>query len=182
MSGDDPRPGDLLGAAGAPFEVDHAGRTWRVGHPTQRAKDQFNKLVKADALRRAQQEDAELPGLGALDQFRRDIAAGHYKPGGKLWVELVTGPRANVLFLLALLREHHPDATPADAEALTRDAPDAVAVALTEVTPPFFALLAADPETPPPTAAALREAVARATAVRPARPTPGPGSTGPTSP
>jgi hypothetical protein len=180
MPDDEPRLGDILGAAGSPFEIDHAGKTWRVGHPTQKARDAFNKLVKADALREAQAADAEFPGLEAVTQFRRDVR--HYSPGGKLWRERITDPRANVLYLLALLREHHPDAGVDDAEALVRDAAPLVAVALEEVTPRFFDLLAADREVPPEVAAALRTAAAAMRANRPAPVTPGTGSTGPSSP
>ncbi len=183
MPADDAPPlSAVLGAAGAPFEIDHGGRTWRVGHPTRRAADAFNKLVKADALRQAQQEDAEFPGLGAVEQFRRDVTAKHYQPGGRLWAELATGHRANALYLLALLREHHPEAAVADAEGLIRDTPAAVAVALEEVTPPFFDLLATTEGMPPDRGAALRTAAATLREARPARPTPGAGSTPPSSP
>ena len=123
-----------------------------------------------------------MPGLDALGQLKRDLAAGLYNPGGRLWRELLTGPRANVLYLLALLREHHPDATVADAERLTRDAAGMVAVALQDVTPPFFDALADLERMPPQVAGALREQAAAMRANRPARPTPGAGSTSPSSP
>ncbi len=181
MTDDVPPPplGAILGAAGGPFPIDLPGKTWLVGHPTQAAAERFNKLVKADAARQAQEEDAEMPGLDALGQLRRDLTAGHYNAGGKLWREMLTGPRANVLYLLALLREHHPDATAADAERLTRDAAELVGLALQEVTPPFYDALADLERMPPPVAGALREAAARMRAALPARLPPGAGSTTP---
>jgi hypothetical protein len=157
MTPDDaPSLGTILGGSGAPFPVEHAGRTYRIAAPTNQARDVFHKLVVAAALKGAQQAEIDMPGLGCLDQFRRDYAAGKYKPGASGWREYGTGEKGNALFLAALLYQHHPDITPDAAEELYEAQPDAVGVALAEVMPPFFDILGADTRLPPPLRAGFR--------------------------
>lgn len=174
MTPDTPTLSTILGGSGAPFPVEHNGTTYRVSAPTNLCRDVFHKMVVAAALKGAQDAEAELPGLGCLDQFRRDYAAGAYKPGAEGWRRYATGERGNAVFLAALLYPHHPDATVQLAEELAAACPDAVAVALAEVMPPFFDLLAADERVPPPVrasfragAAAFRKAVAAAASLTP---------------
>lgn len=175
MTPDDaPTLSTILGGGGAPFPVEHAGKTYRVAAPTNQARDVFHKFVVAAALKGAQQAEMDLPGMGFLDQFRRDYAAGAYKPGADGWKRYATGEGGNTLFLAALLYHHHPDITPEAAAELERAQPDAVAVALAEVMPPFFDLLGTDDRLPPPLregfkagAAAMRKKVAEAAALTP---------------
>jgi hypothetical protein len=177
---DTPTEGDLLGGSGAPFPIAHAGRTYHVAPPTVLARDALNKFVVGTALQAAQRADVELPGLGALDQFRSDYALKKYRPGGPKWKEWVNGEHGNALFLASLLYQHHPkEASFELAEELIRDQPDAVVAAFGEVIPGFFDLLAASPDLPPElrdgyrrAAEALRERMADA-----ARLTPPAGST-----
>jgi len=152
----DPTLSDILGAAGAPFPVEHAGKTWYVSAPTTRARDVFHKLVIVTALKGAQAADAELPGLGDLDRFSRDMRNGLYKPGATGWLEVAKGEKGNALFLASLLYEKHPDVTVEQAEELLAAQPVAVSVALAEVIPGFFTLLAESPKMPPNVAAAFR--------------------------
>jgi hypothetical protein len=184
MTPDDaPTLSTILGGAAAPFPVEHGGRTYHVAPPTNLARDVFHKLVVAAALKGAQRAELDMPGLGFLDQFRRDYAAGAYKPGAEGWKRYAVGEGGNALYLAALLYQHHPDATPEFAEELAAAQPDAVAVALAETMPPFFDLLGTDDRLPPPLregyragAAAMRGRVAEAASLRPPA-----GSTGSSS-
>jgi len=151
MTTDDaPTLSTVLGGSGAPFPVQHGGKTYLISAPTNLARDVFHKFVVAAALKGAQQAEIDMPGLGCLDQFRRDYAAGAYKPGADGWKRYATGDKGHTLFLAALLYQHHPDITPDAAESLEAAQPDAVGVALAEVVPPFFDLLAADDRLPHP--------------------------------
>jgi hypothetical protein len=147
---DSPTEGDVLGGSGVPFPVPHNGVVYHVAPPTLLARDCLNKMVVALALRSAQQADAEVPGLGGLDAFRSDYNQRKYRPGGPKWREWVTGEYGTTLFLASLLYQHHPkEASVELAEELIREQPDAVAVAMGEVVPGFFDLLAADKSLPP---------------------------------
>lgn len=153
-----PSEGDILGGVAAPFPVHHKGRAWLVGAPTVAARDALNKLVVDFAMQSARASDIELPGLAAFAEFRTDHAQRKYRPGGPKWREWVTGEFSNALFLASLLHQHQPrEATVDLALELIREQPDAVAVALGEMVPPFFDLLAATPDLPPEWAMGFRE-------------------------
>lgn len=176
---DAPALSDILGAAGGAFPVEHAGRTWRVGAPTLRARDVFHKLLVAAALKAAQESDLDIPGLGTLKQFRDDHHQKKYRPGAEKWREWAEGEEGNALFLASLLYQHHPaEASVELAKQMIEESPDAVAVALGEVLPGFFDLLAADERMPRP----VRDLYSRAAAhlrrkATGAPPTPPAGST-----
>lgn len=151
----EPTLSDLLGGAAAPFPIDHAGKTWKVGPPTKLARDAYHKFVVAALVQGAQQADADVPGIGAMAQLRDQITDGKHKPGGPLWVRTTEGPRGNACFLAALLYPNHPDVSLADADALVAAAPDAVGIALKVMVPDFLEVLAADERMPRPVAVAL---------------------------
>lgn len=174
MSDEPPSLSVKLGGSGAPFPIDHKGVTYRVSPPANLARDYLNKLIVATALKAAQQSDADIPGIGSLAQFRADYDQKKYRPGASRWKEWATGEQGNALFLASLLYPNHPDVTLELAEELIREEEDAVTVALGEVMPPFFDLLAADPTLPPPLrdgfrsgAAALRARLAEAASLKP---------------
>jgi hypothetical protein len=171
MTPDTPTLGDVLGAAGGPFPVEHGGRTWLVGAPTLQARDVFHKLLVAAALKAAQEADIDIPGLGTVKQFRDDHHQRKYRPGGEKWREWTEGEDGNALFLASLLYQHHPaDASVELAKRLIEEAPDAVAVALGEVLPGFFDLLAADERMPRP----VRDLYSRAATILRRKATPSP--------
>lgn len=172
MADDELDPGDFLGAAGVCPEIEYNGTTYRVGHPTQKAKDQLTKLVAAVALQGAQQADRDMPGLGAVARLTDQITDRLHRPGRELWKRHALGPDGPKLFLCSLLRENHPDASLDLASALSRDRADEVAVALLLVVPRFFLLLAADPDLPPGWAEMFREKARELAAQSPAPPTP----------
>ena len=58
------------------------------------------------------------------------------------WAEVMAGPDGGTLFLLALLREHHPTLTAADARRVAAAEPERVGAALERVTPSFLAAVA----------------------------------------
>ena len=137
----------ILGSAGACPEITALGKTWKIGHPTQRAKAVLEQLVVASAVAEVRQLKDVLPPDAYAETFREltdAIASRHYKTWGAGWQRIVWGPRSGYLFLLSLLREHHPTATEDDVAALAGAAPEEVTAALIEVTPNFIRLLLLD--------------------------------------
>lgn len=135
-----------LGAATGPVEVAHNGKTWRVGHPTQRAKAELEKLVVAVAEQSLADLKDVLPAARyAAKEKRLDdlLYARQWQTWGALWTEVVNGPLSFPLFLLSLMRPHHEAATVEDAQALWLGANRACRNALVLVLPGFFDLLAA---------------------------------------
>lgn len=145
----------LLGDAGAPAEI-HTGsgdaaRVWKVGHPTQKAKAVLEELVTQHA-RKALLATGDPNALSAwLDR----VEAGEYRTLRPGWVRVTRGPDGGALFLAALLRTHHPDATPADAAALAEAEPEQVKAATLRVAPQLFRLLAESAGLPPETVRAV---------------------------
>lgn len=138
---------DVLGAAGEPPRVVADGKTYTVGFPTQRAKARLEELVAASAVAAVADLKAALPPAAYAEQWaevKELIRRREYRTGGSLWAEAMAGPGGGVLFLLALLRECHPDATEADARRLLAAAPEQVEAALARVTPVFIRAVAAD--------------------------------------
>lgn len=157
----------VLGEAGGCPVVEHDGVRWHVGHPVQRAKklleDAILDAVENDLLARREANPAAFRQL--WDDHRADKRAGRYATvTGDLWWEAVSDPRrSGVLLLTALLRCHHPDATPDDAFALLANRPEETEAALGRVLPDFFEALLADPRLatlPPAARGELRAAVA----------------------
>lgn len=138
---------DVLGAAGEPPRVVADGVTYTVGFPTQRAKARLEELVAAAAVAAVADLKAALPADLFAEQWadvKELIRRREYRTGGKLWAETVGGAGGGVLFLLALLREHHADATEADARKLLATSREQVEAALLRVTPDFLRAVAAD--------------------------------------
>lgn len=134
----------LLGESGATPEVEWNGVTWKIGHPVQRAKAVLEELAAAKAVRSvvalksalAPAEYAE-----AYSEVLRQVTAGDFRTWGVGWVRQVAGADGSALFLLSLLRCHHPQATEADAAGLLAACPGEVNAAVERVTPRFFDLL-----------------------------------------
>lgn len=154
-----PTVGQVLGAAGACPEVEYAGRVWRVGFPTQRAKARLEELFAAQALAEVKALEGVLDPAdyaGELAAVRDAVRSKQYRTWAPGWVAAMNGPEAGTLFLLSLLRENHPDATAADARALAENRADEVNAAVDRVAAPFFETVAADfPGTPAAKAKAL---------------------------
>ncbi len=152
----------MLGAAGACPEIIHAGKTWKIGHPTQRAKATLETLV----IQKATEETLSLKKMLSteayeeiFESYRRAVSAGEYKTGAEGWAKFIfKGKNAN-LFLLALLRENHPTAAEKDAVDLAVAEPEQVQLALAQVVPGFFDLLLADLPLPPDQRAKVQAAV-----------------------
>lgn len=136
----------FLGDAGALPEIHWAGKVWKIGFPTQRAKAALEELAAARAVSEVVALKAALEPAAYAEMFaavRRAIGAKEYRTWGAGWASAVNGPDGGTLFLLSLLRERHADATEADARGLAEACPDEVAAALDRVIAPFFDLLAA---------------------------------------
>lgn len=163
---DAPGVGPSLGGSGACPTVTHGSKTWTIGHPTQKAKTVLEILTLEIA---AENHEAALPALPPKMRARKEkefgaaVDGGHWRTWGELWTAVNSGPDSNALFLLSLLREHHPDATLADARTLWRDSGRATARAFAVVIPSFFTLLVAERSaTPEERAAMVVTAVAEA--------------------
>lgn len=133
-----------LGAATGPVDVVHDGKTWRIGHPTQRAKAELEKLVVAVSEQSlADLKDVLTAARYAAKEKRLDelVYARQWQTWGELWSQVVNGPLSFPLFLLSLMKAHHETATVQDAEALWLGANRACRTALTMVLPGFFKLL-----------------------------------------
>jgi hypothetical protein len=134
----------LLGAAGACPEIVHNGKTWRIGHPTQRAKAVLEELAVSKATAEIRALKGALPPDAYSELFAElaaRISAGDYRTWGAGWQRVVFSPLNAHLFLLSLLRECHPAATEADAKELAAGEPEQVHVALLRVVPGFLSLL-----------------------------------------
>lgn len=139
-----PGIGIMLGAAGPCPEIPFGGKVWKVGHPTQRAKAELEKLAVAAAL----DEVRALKGVVPTDAYREmfaevtsQITNREFRTWGPAWQRAVFAPANAHLFLCSLLRECHPQATPADALALAQGCPEEVAAALAQVVPNFLRVL-----------------------------------------
>lgn len=141
-----------LGDAGPCPEIRSGNKTWTVGHPTQAAKAELERIVVQVAIQNLDELRAVLPRArwaeraAALDA---KIEGGHWKTHGSLWTAVNSGPLSQPLFLLSLLRKNHPDATVADAQALWLGEPRQAKHALAMVVPGFFAILAESAPMPP---------------------------------
>lgn len=177
--------GTFLGAAGACPEVTANGRTWRFGHPTQRAKSELEKIVVQKATDAVLELKPVLPPASfkaLFDGLMAEIRRGDFKTWGAGWQSYVFDPQYAHLFVLSLLRECHPDAAEADVVELVAAEPERVQVALAQVVPDFFALALAGVRLTPDQRAAADQAVEaiRATLRATLRP-PTPATGSPTS-
>ena len=161
----------MLGGAAGPVEIHTKDRVWKVGHPSQTAKGRLEELVAQHARR----EILRLGGTAA--EWREAVEAGHYATRNPGWLRVMSSPTSPALYLLSLLREHHPDITQAEVQALVEAEPDQAEAAFVRVCPDFLravlvGLPAADVEQ------AVREGVAAMTdalrAMRTAGPSPTP--------
>ncbi len=144
--------GPALGDAGVCPRITFKGKTWTMGHPTQKAKLELELLVievaqkNIDDAKRALRPGQYEAKCKTLDL---QIEGGAYKTGGELWNTVNNGPHGQALFLTSLLRELHPEAELADGLAMWRGEQRQVRRALALTVPDFFTVLADDlPLTP----------------------------------
>jgi hypothetical protein len=134
----------FLGAAGACPEIAFQGKTWKIGHPTQRAKAVLEELAVSKATSEIRALKGTLPAdaYGELfSELTNRISSGDYRTWGPGWQRIVFSGNNAHLFLLSLLRECHKDATEAEARALALGEPEQVQAALVRVVPGFLSLL-----------------------------------------
>lgn len=146
MSEPSPAPsvGVMLGDAGPCPEVVHRGKVWKVGHPTQNAKAELERLAVQVAAQAIYDLEGVLPPAQfkkASDTFVRSVSAKSYKTWGAGWQEVVLKDENVHLFLLALLREKQPEATEEVARTLLGECSLAVSLAFAQVLPDFMRLL-----------------------------------------
>lgn len=153
--------GPVLGAHGACPAIDYAGKTWSVSWPTQRAKAELEILVAATAFANLEQLASVLPPeryKAKCAELDAQIYAGQHRSWGALWSAVNSGPDGTPLFLLSLLKIKHPEATITDARKMWRDVNRQVNLALAQVIPGFFTILADDLPVPPEQRGALMRA------------------------
>ncbi len=133
-----------LGDAGPCPTITYKDKVWSVGHPTQRAKAQLEGLAAQVAMRNVE----EMRDFYSAQQYKEEVESvrsairgGHHKTWGSLWMTVNNGPESNMLFLLSLLRERHPEAMLADAEGMWADVTEDAKTAMAMVVPSFYALL-----------------------------------------
>jgi len=133
------------------FEIENNGKKWTIGKPTRTAKEEFETFITQQAWNEiaALREIVPEAFSEAKSEFVRLAGSKEYRAGGKAWMAAFHGPDGDALFLLSLLKEHHPDATLNDARGLMFDKPEDVEAALAVMVPGFFEFVAGLPDTPP---------------------------------
>jgi hypothetical protein len=119
--------------------------TWRLGWNTTDAKAHLEMVIVSELTRLAIKRMKQLGGQeGAeyFDLFQSRVDTGSYHTFAPGWRHVMAGLDASWLFLLSLLLEHQPDATPEDAKRLLADEPEQVGVAVGGIAPDFFAAVA----------------------------------------
>jgi hypothetical protein len=142
----------ILGASGTCPTIIHKGKTWKLGHPTGKAKSELETLV----IRKATDETLALKNIlepqqygEIFESFRLAVSAGQYRTGKPGWLATAFVGLNSPLFTLSLLRQNHPEATEQDVMTLAAEEPEQVMIALEVVAPPFFDLLLDSMELPP---------------------------------
>lgn len=136
--------GDFLGGSAEPPIVKWKGKEFKVapgGLPT--VLDRLEKLVAQHATEAVRElKDTLDPDAYAAtwQDLMNDLKARKNKTGGSLYQAVLSSPEAGHLYLLALVREYHPDFTEADAIQMTADEPEQVQAAIILVSPDFFRL------------------------------------------
>lgn len=140
-----PSIGLMLGSAGGPVEFDVAGKTYKLGHPTQKARVRLEKLL----IRRATESITCLEGtLNAADYRKmfdglmRQVRNKEFETWGPAWQTsiLESTQKSIVLFALSLLQEYHPTLTEDDVEEMLVNSYGALPLAIIQVVPSFFLL------------------------------------------
>jgi len=147
-----PGIGDVLGDSGALPEITCDGKTWKIGKPTQRAKDALEELIVADAVREITSLKEVIPGAAYKElwgDLRAAIANKEYRTWGPGWLAGLDAFDGDIKFLTSLLRERHDEATVADAKGLIEKNGDEVELALARVVPSFLYFLAESLPAPP---------------------------------
>lgn len=159
-----------LGEAGACPKIEWQGKTYTVGHPTQKAKALFEDgIVESEKrgldsllarrLITAAKYDERLESLGKKID-RREHAAG-----GALWMQYAVGSDAEsgagtMLFFWSLIAQHHDGFTLDDCRQMAEESAASVKLALRRVVPAFFQAVGEVLRLPPEAMEALRAAVA----------------------
>lgn len=136
--------GDGLNGASDCPRIKTESAEYKVGWPTKRARKRLEQLVAARAITELEElADTLRPDVYRTrsDKVLALVTAGAHKVGGELWNTVMASEAGATLYLLSLVREHHPDATEEHVNALLYKYPDQVQVAIRLVTPNFYRLL-----------------------------------------
>lgn len=140
-----------------------AGKEWRLGFDNPNAQGRLEELVRGHVLREALKNQDAVGGEAGrrlYDDAVAKLAGGHYWTYGEGWQALLKTPAGGVLYLLALLRRHHPEAAEADAIRLLAEEQQQSLAALDAISPSFWAAVALKPEAGPAARAEFAAAVA----------------------
>lgn len=142
---------DVLGAAGEPPGFTWRGKQYKLGFPDGKAKARLEELI-------CQAETAAVQALRAVvtpaefaehqRALGRMIRTREYRTrDGLVWHKYMLGEEAATgfqLYLLALLREFHPELTEDDVRNMLEEERDFVLFAADRVVPGFFTFLVAE--------------------------------------
>lgn len=120
-------------------------RVWRLGWNTQDAKAALETAIVSQlTLEAIKKMKAMGPVAGAeyFELFQNRVDAGAYSTFAPGWRYAIGGTDGSWLFLLSLLLEHQPGATPEDAKRLLAAEAEQVRVAVGYVAPDFFGAVA----------------------------------------
>ena len=159
--------------AGPGPSIECGGKVWRVGFNTQDAKGGLEELVRAHVLRNAIKNKRAIGGTEGqeiFDEAEKKILQGHYLAFEKGWQETLKSSAGTILYLLSLLREHHPDATEDDARKLLVQEREQSEAAILAVSPSFFSAMAVQNGVTKGDAAEVAASIARDLATAPQEP------------
>lgn len=140
-----------------------AGKEWRLGFDNPNAQGRLEELIRGHVLREALKNQDAVGGEAGrrlYDDAVAKLAGGHYWTYGEGWQAILKTPAGGVLYLLALLRRHHPEAAEADAIRLLAEEQQQSLAALDAISPSFWAAVALKPEAGPAARAEFAAAVA----------------------
>lgn len=147
-----------------PPTVHCGGKVWRLGFNTQDAKGRLEELIRSHVVRNAAKDMRTLGGEDGervwLMESKR-VKQGYYATFAAGWSEMLNSPEGGLLYVQSLLQEHHPEATPDDAQRLLVDEPQQTEAAVTVISPDFFAAVAVQKGARPDDARAFGEAIAK---------------------
>lgn len=161
MDATEPSITQILGANGACPVLVHEGKTWSVGHPTQRSKSELELLVVAYAKENVERLKTIDDALYAQEstQLSRLVRSGAYKTWGALWQEAWDGPDRIPLMLTSMVRVKHAEFTFSLGREIWLSQTENVVDALAIVLPDFFLTLLAEMPGTPATRAAQHAAM-----------------------
>lgn len=141
--------GDVLGDAGEPIGIRVGDTVWKLGYPTGRQKDRYEKYLIEYETKIVKRQKAILePGeySARVDQLAKQIEDRAFATGAPLWLAKSAELTGWMLWVRALFAENHPDISNEQVEQIATAAPEDLKLALKVVIPPFLLWVIAQAE------------------------------------